>query len=391
MKQQKKYPTFKEVREKASQCGWFSIFEALAPDLKDAVDNAPRHTPCPLPGHEGSRDGFRFFDDSDTTGKGICNTCRSDTGARAIDGFELIARVNGLQTKEVLKEVALFLGFEWPGEENRTGEAHQRQSRGKERFHQKRQHREDPNSEPQINRRKARLKKISQEVVPIDHPQAGPAWRYFANRGIELREAPKGLKFHPAMEYYDWVERKVTGTWPAIVALVLDAAGKPCTYHVTYLTEGGYKAPVEIQKKVLPPLIKGGMIGGYAPLYPLEHFSTLNIVEGLETGQAVRLMTEQPVSVLLNAEMLAAFTPDSQITTLRIWGDLDRSAGGQKKAVELYNRLSMTWGGEVEIYIPSGPVPEGVKSVDWLDVYTGSRLDQVPFANRMQAVRSIAA
>lgn len=50
---------------------WLDVLRDLAPELEEACDEFPEHVACPM---HGGRDGFRFFDDAEETGGGICNT-----------------------------------------------------------------------------------------------------------------------------------------------------------------------------------------------------------------------------------------------------------------------------------------------------------------------------
>jgi len=77
--QDKHRPPLFDIKALKKRIGsrWLDVHEALAPSLTDALRNPGEHVPCPV---QGGDDGFRFFDDVEVTGGGICNTCgpRSD-------------------------------------------------------------------------------------------------------------------------------------------------------------------------------------------------------------------------------------------------------------------------------------------------------------------------
>lgn len=82
---------------------WLEIFSRLAPDLSEAIDRAPRHVDCPLPGHGGAKD-FRLYRDAAQTGGAVC-TCGASH-----DGFELLMKLYGWNFTETLKEVGDLIG-----------------------------------------------------------------------------------------------------------------------------------------------------------------------------------------------------------------------------------------------------------------------------------------
>jgi len=60
-----------------------------------------------------------------------------------------------------------------------------------------------------------------------------------------------------------------------------------------------------------------------------------------------------------------------------IWADLDASERGIQAADKLADRLEAQ-GKTVEICVPVGPIPEGAKGVDWLDVMLTKGLHGFP-------------
>lgn len=91
------------VRE-AARGHWDAIFCALAPMLKEAMQQPGKHVPCPM---HGGKDGFRLFPDYAEAGSCVCNTCGSFR-----DGFETLEWLHGWGFAETLKRVAWVLGLQ---------------------------------------------------------------------------------------------------------------------------------------------------------------------------------------------------------------------------------------------------------------------------------------
>ncbi|MDD2272987.1 MAG: primase-helicase zinc-binding domain-containing protein [Desulfuromonadaceae bacterium] len=96
-------PSFKDVSIIKMQVSnrWLEILRDLAPALKEAIIKKGKHVPCPM---HGGRDGFRLFNDADTTGGGVCNTCGFFS-----DGFSLLHAIHGWPFPETLRRVAQWL------------------------------------------------------------------------------------------------------------------------------------------------------------------------------------------------------------------------------------------------------------------------------------------
>jgi len=96
-------PSFKDVSiiKKQVSNRWLEILRDLAPVLEEAIVKKGKHVPCPM---HGGRDGFRLFNDADTTGGGVCNTCGFFS-----DGFSLLHAVHGWPFPKTLRRVAQWL------------------------------------------------------------------------------------------------------------------------------------------------------------------------------------------------------------------------------------------------------------------------------------------
>ncbi len=320
---------------------WIGILGRLAPTLEQALARPGRHVPCPV---HGGRDGFRVFRDVDRTGSGICNTCGS-----LRDGFALLMWANDWGFREALEAVAgdlrLDAGGTWTAPKPRPKTA------------------PAPMPCQDADGAEAALRRVwSQTLDPTD-PQAVPLQRYLLRRGIDAEPDPRVVRFHPGLGYYDQEGRRI-GTYPAIVARVLDAQGRPVSLHRIYLDREGRKAPVASPKKMMTPMAP--VLGGAIRLYPAG--ATLGIAEGIETALVIRQRTEMPVWCGVSATLLERFEPPPGVSLVVVWADLDVSGAGERAALGLRERL-LARGIPVAVHVPRGPIPAGTKGLDWADLW----------------------
>jgi hypothetical protein len=99
-KKGKKMYIDKEKLKEQAKGHWLDILEALAPDFQEAIDECPKHVPCPF---HGGKDGFRFFNDADETGMAICNTCG------AFSPYKLLMEANDWDFHKTLREINNYL------------------------------------------------------------------------------------------------------------------------------------------------------------------------------------------------------------------------------------------------------------------------------------------
>lgn len=319
---------------------WTGILGRLAPTLDQALSRPGRHVPCPV---HGGRDGLRVFKDVNERGGGICNTC----GAFS-DGFALLMWANHWGFREALVAVAqdlrLDAGDTWttPPPAPRPSAAPVRQK-------------SDEAAE-------AALRRVWSETLDPQEPAALPLQRYLSRRGIDAEPDPRVVRFHPGLGYYE--EGKRLGTYPALIARVSDAQGQPVSLHRIYLTPDGRKAPVASPKKMMVPL--GPVVGGAIRLYPAG--PTLGITEGIETALVIRQRTGMPVWSGVSTTLLERFVPPPDVALVVVWADLDLSGAGELAAEKLLARLVAT-GVRVAVHVPKGPIPRGMKGVDWADLW----------------------
>ena len=97
--------TFSASQIKNSARGnWGLIFNALAPQLNEAMEHAGKHCSCPV---HGGTNGFRLFKDFEQSGGCVCNSCGTFS-----DGLATLGFVNGWDFPTAVAKVAEFLGFD---------------------------------------------------------------------------------------------------------------------------------------------------------------------------------------------------------------------------------------------------------------------------------------
>lgn len=273
---------------------WPSILKALCLDDQFLTG---KHTACPIC---GGQDRFRF---SDYRGNGdwICNQCGSG------DGFDLVMQVNGMSFPEVAKEIESMENIP------------------------------EVKPAPKPNPR-SRLRRVQSGVKRCTGDD--PASVYLKNRGLKWTPY---LSYHPSMVYYD--NKRISGTYPAMIATVVNVDGKPITYHVTYL-ENGRKANVESPKKILQPIesIKGAAVR-------LGSGTEICVTEGIETALAVQQAYNKPVWAALSANGIESLCLPPHIDRVIIFGDNDKNFTGQAAVYELAKRLNRG-GIEVDVRLP---------------------------------------
>lgn len=339
----------------AARDNWDVVLAHLAPEIQPALDHPGRHVGCPV---HGGKDGFRTFKDVRETGGGICNTCGSFG-----DGFALLMWLRNWDFITTLKAVAELLG---------TGAITEFSARrapapvkAKERMDNKK-----------------RLSETWASSFPITAPEAQAARIYFETRGIPIDGwlglipgHDQVLRVHPGLTYYQ--EGELEGRFPTILCLVVDKSGKAVNIHRTYLAEDGRgKAPVSAPKKLMSPFPGRTTSGAAIRLGPIQN-GLVQCAEGLETAAAIMTARGKPVWPVISDTLMGAFEPPDDAHSVVIWADRDRLQQvhnqpirpGQFYAQKLALRQHEQ-GRKTRIMIPHFAIPEGAKSVDWLDVLT---------------------
>jgi|JI10StandDraft_1071094.scaffolds.fasta_scaffold12737_18 putative DNA primase/helicase len=280
----------------AARGKWFGILVQMGID-EHFLRN--KHGPCPVC---AGRDRFRF-DDKNGDGTWICSQCGSGTGIKLLMGWK------GWDFKTAAHEVDQIVG-------NVEAKTHEKEK-----------------ADPVI-----RLKKIASGLA--DMASINPVRMYLARRGLTPTPA---TKYHPALAHYGDDGMRV---FPAMVCLFHSADGRPLSFHVTYLTKDGKKAPVESPRKVMPPVEP--LNGSAIRLFPISE--RVGIAEGVETALAVYRDFGVPCWAAANAGLMERFIVPDGIKEVAIFADNDANYTGQKAAFALANRLSRTHG--VSVHVP---------------------------------------
>lgn len=398
----------------AARGKWDMIYGRLAPELGDAMTKMGRHVTCPVHGTHnrgGKGDGFRLFTERgnrnvlDPAGGGICNSC----GAKP-DGFALLMWLKGWDFPKALKEVAGALGVEETRRETRGKSAErpaakefdaqgflalppapavmvggnywtvpaERQVAQKPAEPAKKPVQQQMAPSPAQSRAdqkaRERLQRTWKDGVSLLHPSAEPARRWLKRRGLEevLRSEKmlQHLRYHPNLAYRSDAEERIIGHFPAIIALVLDPAGRPVTIHRTYLSNDGRKASeanqlVDECRKVMSYPSDRSLSGAAVRLGDVQ--DVLGVAEGLETAIAVFLATGIVCWPCLTTSYMKNFVPPEGVRQVIVFADKDLNDGGERAAKELVQRL-WNLGLQARIATPQAPIPSGSKKIDWNDV-----------------------
>jgi len=316
---------------------WNTITLALAPQLTQATEKIGKHTPCPV---HGGKDGFRLFKDFQVTGGGICNTCGEFT-----DGFSLLQWANSWSFSEALKATSEYLNGKPIFTTNDKVDSKAKQSK------------------------ELRNQKKINEVLAQCQRMSWPLANYLKNRGLSALEGrvPKDLMAVERLPYWEDVDGtyQQQGIYPAMTGIVRNLSGNVITLHRTYLSTTGEKANIPNPKKIMPPAVQGASSGCAIQLF--EATENLAITEGIETALAVHLSTGLPVWAAISSTMLEQVKIPASVKNVFIMADKDRSGAGLKAAEALAKRIAHQH--NTKVIVPNEAIPEGAKSIDWLDVY----------------------
>lgn len=328
---------------------WHTIFTAFVSGYDHKLFERPgrKHGPCPIC---GGNDRFQFFKDAQQTGGSNCRHC----GAKP-DGFDLVAQANDWTFIQAAREISSLLS----GDDVSTPKPVDWEKLKAE------QRKRDQKQRTKDKFLKKLLNQVWGETFPADSPQAVPLRRYLANRGLTIQRYPATLRFHPGLDSVN-EDGEYEGRFPAMVAMVVDKNGVPVTLHRTYITEDGRKAPVESAKKLMPYPSDRAVSGGAIHLSGTGR--VLNVAEGIETAFAVQEMVGGSIWATVNSSMMRNLHVGEPVEAVWVWGDLDRSGDGQQSCRALVDRIREE-DKQATAVLPNVAIPEGAKSVDWLDLY----------------------
>jgi putative DNA primase/helicase len=172
------------------------------------------------------------------------------------------------------------------------------------------------------------LNRLWQTGKPV---QAGdPVDLWLRRRGFILSSYPPCLRTCLRTRY----SGRPVSFHPAMLAKVLDPAGKPVMIHKTYLTATGGKAPVEQPRMFCQGIVpRGSAVRLAAP------GAILGVAEGIETALAAAQLFRISVWATLSDWGLMHFQPPVGTERLIIFGDNDANGAGQKAAYGCASRL----------------------------------------------------
>ena len=296
----------------AAQGQWLKILTSLGIP-RDSLRKS--HTKCPI--CSGAKK-FRF-DDKDGLGTWICNSCGAGYG------YKLAKLYTQSPDSELLGRIDQIIGH-------------------------KPEYTQQP-VDPVQAQKKKRLVQFGKQLRECGTITAS----YLRNRGVDLHQLSY-IREHPNAPYYQ--DGKLVGHYPAMVNALRNVQGQVISFHVTYLTQDGWKADLEVNKKILPPVetITGSAIR-LCNLAP-----EMAITEGIETALGVMTYERVPCWAAYSANNLAKFEPPPGIESLVIYGDRDFSFTGQAAAYELARRMQARGIG-VHVALP----PD--EGQDWLDYW----------------------
>lgn len=349
---------YRDEVKRMSYGNWDSVLSEVAPDLKLAIERFGKHVPCP---RHGGTDGFRLFNDFRMKGSAVCNSC----GVYS-DGFEVLQWLYGWNFAEALRNVGDAVGVTHP----------QDKARGKRAVAKIVPVEIAPRRSPeevaiQDASRAARLSDVWEATCGLMEQGGEVARQYLKNRAITESQGPlDDLRVHPGLPYFE--NNTNLGSFPALIALMRQPNGQPCTVQRIYLTPDGHKAPVEAPKKVMP---RRSTVTFNGSAVRLDHLvgSVLIATEGVETGLASRAMMGFPTWASTVSGLLEGMQVPDQARVIVIFGDKDRPrenherGPGYSAAAVLATRLREE-GRKVCIALPPYAIPAEAKSLDWANV-----------------------
>ncbi|EGR0468617.1 hypothetical protein FG064_16595 [Vibrio cholerae] len=373
----------------AAKGRWLEILQAVAPALKDACDHVGMHVPCPV---AGGTNGFRLYSDTNETGGGVSNQHGSFKY-----GFELLMWVLDRDFRYVLNEVADYLQIgngEWKGAKITTVAPPK------------------PIDDPEkLKKCRYALRKAWQMAFDLTAPEAKIARKYLHYRGLDLKlinlyGLSKTIRFNPAMPLYGKkiidgkVEQVYLGKHPAILSLISYSDGKVATIHRTYLGQNGQKIRFDeegltVESKMIMSRCEPRLLTGGAIQLASINTDIMHIAEGVETTLAVRQVLayrgiNEPVWSCVSSTLLQGFEPPKGIKHVVVWADKDTKKlirgkmkeAGLDAATELAFRLDKERDIWVYIMYPQDDIPQGAKSVDWLDILVKHGPDAFPYHSK---------
>jgi putative DNA primase/helicase len=297
---------------------WVEVLARLGVPAKFLTN---RNCGCPLC---GGRDRFRF---TPANGLYICNKCGGG------DGIDLVMRVNKWDFKTAAERIEPLIN-------------------GVKVF--------KPRLMSDFDKRRAlnELWRSARLVTPET-----PAGKYLTRR-TGITEYPACLRAVDSLRYWD-DEKGEARFFPAMIAMVVGFDGRPVNIHRTYLSLAGDKAQVDQPRRLMPGRLPRGCVVRLG-----EPTDTLGVGEGLESCISAGVLHRVSVWSLLSTSGMEGWEPPIEVSRVIVFGDNDKSLGGQAAAYALGYRLKSLPKRklQVEVRIPGHDTVQR----DWNDVYIDS-------------------
>lgn len=334
--------------EKA-QGHWAEIFNEFITDdrFHKALENSGKHVPSPF-NEASQKDGFRLDPAFE-----LKNGIGYDNAHGSMFGVDIIAKLTGDTINQTASKIHRFID----GKEIQHSKLTPEQLAQQKTDIEQAKAQQVKSDQKKINNAQKQVKKILAQTKNNNHLK-----KYLKSRG--LGKAINNV--NPAIFavnnlYYD----KQIST-PAIVAPVFNNKGETVFLHRTYLNQQSEKnTKLENNKKVTPKIVSTAYYGAFGIKVNsanVKNSDSIHVVEGIETGLAVSIMTDNKVPVIstINTGGMVKFMPTNKSKHITIWADNDEA--GIKAANALKSNLSNV-GISVAVKIPK------TKGDDFLDSY----------------------
>ncbi len=307
---------------------------------------------CPVCGGNN-----RFvFDNKSGKGNNLCRKCNSEDGSsvKSRTGLRLITDKLDCTFDEACELAGEYLRL--TPETKHTAEATRKAIK------------EQP-AEPKITAKEKKwaektIREALLNAIPLDGTAADI---YLRNRGLKLGYPIKNLKFNK-IDRYEKDRKPQNWKQNALIAKLTDNLGKLESLQRIYLTDAAEKDT----RKQTPKYTGNTVEESKASVKLFDPAEIMGIAEGVETALAAHELSGIPVWASINAVRLPFWQPPEIAKTIFIFADLDVSNTGYIKGVELYRKLKAQ-GLDVYLLLPGTVIPQGKKSVDFLDYYNNVR------------------
>lgn len=333
-----------KVKALVEQRGGFAAVYSAYPALYDALQRGDRQGPCPKTGSGKTK--FRFRKDG--------SAYHNDVGNLG-DYIEVLAWYEGKSKADILDDIIKVCGGDLSCVSQRDIQAIKNNQL---------QNREHPITPEEAAKRYKAIKAVWGGVSGI---VGTPVETYLRSRGIKGDlSVLENLRYHPSL-YYTEYSGSPTRKFPAMVAVIRNAQGKPLSLHRTFLAKDGTgKADVSNPKKQMkqPASLTGAYIQIDEPVdTPIGKL--IGITEGIETALSIREATGCPMWVGISDYIMEKVAIPDDVKIVIIFADIEPSGAGMRAA----NKLRETLESKGKTVLIEAPLKFERDKIDWNDVY----------------------